>query len=251
MNTYFNIKYEFDKEKVHEAIAERLELPGADYICVSDGVIMNTANRFPEYRKVINGGMFSICDSSFIPLYLKKLYGLGYEQYCGTSILQDIVDQKKYRMYFLGANQKILDDMKEKLKEVNPEVEKMVFQELPYCKVSQFDYEGIAKKINEDNPDIIWISLGAPKQEFFMSLLKPHLNRGVMIAVGAAFSFITGKDKKRAPQWMIDHHLEFMYRLKQEPVKQSKRCFDIVRTLPGLLYSEWRRSKKGDESAEG
>ena len=244
MDTYFNIKYEFDKDAVHDAIAKRLELPGADYICVSDGVIMNTANRFPEYLKVINGGMFSICDSSFIPLYLKKLYGLGYKQYCGTSILQDIVEGKKYRMYFLGANGKILNDLKERLTEINPEVENMRFHALPYCKVSKFDYPGIAKAINEDNPDIIWISLGAPKQEFFMSLLQPHLNRGIMIAVGAAFSFIAGKERKRAPQWMVDNHLEFLYRLGQEPKKQSKRCFNIIRTLPGLLYDEWRRSKK-------
>lgn len=248
MNTYFHIKYEFDKESVHNAISERLQKPGGDYICVSDGVIMNVANRFPEYLKVINGGMFSICDSSFVPLYLKKLYGLGYEQYCGTSILRDIVEGKKYRMLFLGANQKILDDLKESLLEINPDVAYMKFMELPYCKVSKFDYPGIAKEINADNPDIIFISLGAPKQEFFMSFLQPHLNRGVMIAVGAAFNFIAGKEKKRAPQWMIDHHLEFVYRLKQEPVKQSKRCFHILRTLPGLLYNEWRESRKTNYS---
>lgn len=250
MNTYFNIKYEFDKASVHEAIAKRLEEPGADYICVSDGVIVNTANRFPEYRKVINGGMFSICDSSFIPIYLKKLYGLGYEQYCGSAIMQDIVEEKKYRMYFLGANEKILSDLKKTLVEINPEIEKMCFQELPYCKVSNFDYPEIAKKINEDKPDIIWISLGAPKQEFFMSLLKPHLNHGIMIAVGAAFSFLAGKEKKRAPKWMVDHHLEFIYRLQQEPVKQSKRCFNIMRTLPGLLYQEWKESRKDNPPGE-
>lgn len=244
MKEYFNIRYEFDKEVVHDAIAARLLQPGADYICVSDGVIVNTANRFPEYRKVINGGMFSICDSSFIPLYLKKIYGLGYEQYCGSAILEDIVRQRKYRMYFLGANQKILDDLKESLIKMNPDVADMKFVELPYCKTSQFDYPEIAKLVNEDKPDIIFIALGAPKQEFFMSLLKPHLNHGVMIAVGAAFSFLGGKDMKRAPQWMVNNHLEFVYRLGQEPKKQSKRVFDIVRTLPGLLYDEWRRSKK-------
>lgn len=247
MDTYFNIKYEFDKERVHEAIASRLTQPGADYICVSDGVILNNANRFPEYRKVINGGMFSICDSSFVPLYLKKLYGLGYEQYCGSAIMEDIVRKGEYRMFFLGANQEILSNLKPKLVEMNPKVEDMQFMELPYCKVSKFDYEGIAETINEDRPDIIWISLGAPKQEFFMARLKPYLNHGVMIAVGAAFNFLGGSDKKRAPKWMIDHHLEFVYRLGQEPKKQTKRCFDIVRTLPGLLYSEWRRSKHPDD----
>lgn len=243
METYFNIRYEFDKEAVHKAIEERLKLPGADYICVSDGVIVNTAKRFPEYRKVINGGMFSICDSSFIPLYLKKLYGLSYEQYCGYSILNDIVRMRKYRMIFLGANRETLDEMKIKFLEMNPDVEDMKFIELPYRKVSNFDYPQIAGMIREDNPDIIFIALGAPKQEFFMSFLKPLLPRGVMIAVGAAFNFVAGKEIKRAPDWMVKNHLEFIYRLKNEPKKQSKRCYDIIRTLPGLLYDEWKRSK--------
>lgn len=244
METFFNIRFEFDPAEVQNAIDRRLKQQGADYICVCDGVIMNTANRVKGYMEVINGGMFSICDSSFIPLYLKKIYGKKYEQYCGTSILNDLVATGKYRMMFLGANAEVLTKLKNKLSVANPEVNGMKFVELPYCRVSQFDYEGIAEVVRDDNPDIIWVSLGAPKQELFMAQLRPHLERGVMIAVGAAFNFCIGEKIKRAPRWMINHHLEFLYRLKQEPGKQSKRCFNIVRTLPGILYKEWRRARK-------
>lgn len=244
METYFNINFEFDKKRVHDAIAERLKLPGADYICVSDGVIMNIANRKRDYLKVINGGMFSICDSSFIPLYLKRFYKREFSQYCGSDILTDIVNSGKYRMIFLGSNNRILHNLKKKISVANPEVENMVFEELPFCKVEEFDYQEIAGMIENDRPDIIWISLGAPKQEYFMSLLKPYLSRGVMIAVGAAFNFCGGETRQRAPKWMIKNHLEFVYRLIKEPKKQSGRCFNIVRSLPGLLYQEWRRSKQ-------
>lgn len=85
MNTYFKINYEFDKNSVLEAIDTRLGEPGADYICVADGVILNTANRHKEYLKVVNGGMFSICDSSYVPLYIRFLYGIQYRQYCRKS----------------------------------------------------------------------------------------------------------------------------------------------------------------------
>ena len=97
--------------------------------------------------------------------------------------------------------------------------------------------------IEADHADIVWVALGAPKQEYFMHRLKPHLNHGVMIAVGAAFKFFSGVTAKRAPQWMVDSHLEFIYRLTQEPKKQFNRCYHIVKTLPGLLYSEWRTGK--------
>ena len=71
METYFNIRYEFDRKAVHQSVDTRLNEPGSDYICVADGVILNTANRFPEYLQVVNGGMFAICDSSYVPLYIK------------------------------------------------------------------------------------------------------------------------------------------------------------------------------------
>lgn len=244
MQTYFNIRYEFDAESVHASIARQVQTGGADYICVADGVILNTANRNPDYLKVVNGGMFSICDSSYVPLYLKWIYGVHYQQYCGSQIFMDIVRMRKYRMIFMGTSQATLNGLKQKLTEVNPDVAGMQFIELPYRKVEEFDYEEIARTIEKDGADIIWVALGAPKQEIFMSKLKPHLKRGVMIAVGAAFKFYSGTDVKRAPQWMVKHHLEFVHRIYKEPKKQLKRCWGIVSSLPGLLWGEWRRSRK-------
>ena len=90
MHTYFNIRYEFDKAKIHEAIATQVASGRADYICVADGVILNTVNRNEAYKKVVNDGMFSICDSSYVPLYLRLIYDKRYKQYCGSDIFQDI-----------------------------------------------------------------------------------------------------------------------------------------------------------------
>lgn len=251
METYFKIRYEFDRGKVHEAIADRLGKPGSDYVCVADGVILNTANRNEEYLRVVNGGIFSVCDSSYVPLYVKWIYGRTSEQYCGSDIFIDIVNSRKYRMIFLGTQQPILDSLRENLARHNPDVKDMKFVELPFRPVDGFDYPAIARMIEEDGADIVWIALGAPKQEIFMSRLKPCLGRGVMIAVGAAFKFYSGGDTavKRAPRWMVRHHLEFVHRIVQEPKKQLRRCFNIVRTLPWLLYSEWRVSKRASAPA--
>ena len=243
MNTFFNIRYELDRGDVHAAISKRLTESGSDYICVADGVILNTANRVKEYLEVVNGGMFSICDSSYVPLYIKWIHGLRFEQYCGSEIFNDIVASRRYRMIFLGTQQPVLDGLKANLMKVNPDVEGMKFVELPFKKVSEFDYPAIAKMIEDDGADIVWVALGAPKQEFFMSMLKPHLSHGVMIAVGAAFKFFSGVDTKRAPQWMVRHHLEFIHRISKEPQKQLTRCFHIIRTLPEMLYKEWKSSK--------
>ena len=239
MNTYFNINYEFDKKAVHEAI----EVAQKGYICVADGVVMNTANRDTEYLDVVNGGLFAICDSSWVPVYLKLIYGIKYEQYCGAEIFKDIVSSQKYRMMFLGTSQATLDGLRQKLMKMNPDVAGMQFVELPFRDVEDFDYPGIADMVNADEAKIIWVALGAPKQEKFMNKLLPYLNSGVMIGVGAAFKFYSGTEEKRCPAWMQKAHLEFIYRILQDPKKQLKRCYWIVRTLPWLYFGELKRKK--------
>ena len=82
-------------------------------------------------------------------------------------------------MIFLGTSRAILRGLQSNLSKENPDVADMTFLEIVYA--------NIAKEIETDEADIIWIALGAPKQEYFMDRLKPHLKRGVMIAVGAVF----------------------------------------------------------------
>jgi len=117
----------------------------------------------------------------------------------------------------------------------------MLYHELPFCDLEDYDYFSIANMLKEYSPDIIWVSLGAPKQEIFMSKLKPYLNRGVIIAVGAVFKFYSGISEKRAPQWMIRAHMEFLYRLFLSPKKQFARCWDILTALPFVYMDEWKK----------
>lgn len=67
------------------------------------------------------------------------------------------------------------------------------------------------------------------------------LKRGVMIAVGAAFKFYSDTDERRAPQWMLKTHLEWVFRIMCSPKKQLKRCSMIILTLPRLLIEEIKR----------
>ena len=243
MENYFNIRYEFDKHVVFRAIDEALLLGTPGYICVSDGVILATVNRDPTYREVVDGAMFSICDSGYVPLYLRWIYGIKRKQYCGSEIFMDIIHQRRYRMAFLGTTQPTLDGLRQNLSEIDPRVNDMCFYSLPYKSVDEFDYQAIANMLDKDGAEIIWVALGAPKQEIFMSKLKPYLKRGVMIAVGAAFKFYSGTDVNRAPNWMVRAHMEFLYRIYCEPGKQLRRCSMIIEMLPKLLFQEWNRKR--------
>lgn len=248
MEKYFDIRYEFDVPTVHKSIDEQIAKEQPGYICVADGNILTMVNKNIKYRKVIDGSMFSICDSSWVPVFIRQIYGHHREQYCGSDIFIDIVRAGKHRMIFLGTKQKTLDALQQNLAKENPEIAGMTFKELPFCAVEEFDYKDIAETIEKDGADIIWVALGAPKQEIFMSRLKPHLKKGVMIAVGAAFNFYSGlaDAPKRCPKWMHKMHLEFVHRIFMEPKKQIKRCWHIVVTLPRIMRKE-RKVKKNNK----
>lgn len=250
MEKYFNIRYEFDRLAVQECIAQKVKTQGAGYICVADGNILQEVHNNLDYRKVVDGAMFSISDSSWVPVFLKWIYGIEREHYCGSMIFMDVIGAKKYKQFFMGTSTETLHALQKNLTEIDPKMADMTFYELPFCKVEDFDYAAIAEMVNKDNPDIIWVALGAPKQEIFMSKLNPYLNRGVQIAVGAAFKFYSGLEEKRAPAWMRNSKLEFIYRIYAEPKKQFARCKLIVNTLPRILREERKRKKARATSGE-
>jgi N-acetylglucosaminyldiphosphoundecaprenol N-acetyl-beta-D-mannosaminyltransferase len=180
-------------------------------------------------------------------LFIHAIYGVRREQYTGSDLFRDIVYKKKYTMMFLGSSKLILESLQNSLVKIDERISEMHFVELPFCKVEEFDYKLIAEQINRENPDIIWISLGMPKQEIFMYTIKSFINRGVMIGVGAAFKFHSGlKEQKRAPKWMIKSKLEWLYRIFSEPRKQVARCFLIIRTIPGMILQEYKIKRKKD-----
>ena len=245
MMQYFNINYEFDRTEILQTIDAQIQKEGARYVCVADGNILQMVHKDLEYRKIVNESVFSICDSSWVPLFLKRLYDIQYQQYCGSQIFEDLTRKKQYRQFFIGTSEKVLEGLKNELSKTDSAIGGMSFFAPPFCKVEEFDYPSIAMMINDDNSDVVWVALGAPKQEIFMNKLQPYLNRGIMIGVGAVFNFYCGLENapKRAPQWMVKHHLEFVYRVISEPKKQLNRCKQIIFTFP-KVYREEQKKKR-------
>ncbi|WP_301921455.1 WecB/TagA/CpsF family glycosyltransferase, partial [Ferruginibacter sp.] len=113
---------------------------------------------------------------------------------------------------------------------------------LPFLPVENFDYQLIAAQINSIAPDIIWVSLGAPKQEIFMNKILPFLNRGIMFGIGAAFNFYIGA--LNIPRFKIGS-LKFIWvnRLFNEPRKLIKRLLPYIAMMPRLYFAERKKAK--------
>jgi N-acetylglucosaminyldiphosphoundecaprenol N-acetyl-beta-D-mannosaminyltransferase len=252
MKRYFNINFEFEHSKVDTIIFEYIgqKMPG--YVCSIDGNNCAVANTNNDHLEVVNRSIVNICDSNWVPILINRIYGTNYYNYCGTELFIKFVKMKKFRQFFLGSSLEVLERLKERLEVIDPAISKMRFETLPFREVEEFDYVKIANIINLDKPDIIWVSLGAPKQEKFMKLLLPHLNWGVMFGFGAIFNvYAEMPGLKRAPDILVKMKLEWLFRSIQEPRKQLKRAFFFLGVLPAMLRQEIKmRNMKGVSSSD-
>jgi N-acetylglucosaminyldiphosphoundecaprenol N-acetyl-beta-D-mannosaminyltransferase len=99
----------------------------------------------------------------------------------------------------------------------------------PFVPLTQEEDNSIVRLINDARADIVWVGIGAPKQERWMAEHVARLNAPVLIGVGAAFDFHAGL-KKPAPGWMQQSGLEWLFRLISEPRRLWRRY---------LVYNPW------------
>jgi N-acetylglucosaminyldiphosphoundecaprenol N-acetyl-beta-D-mannosaminyltransferase len=94
------------------------------------------------------------------------------------------------------------------------------------------ELRALQAQISAARPDIFWVGLSTPKQEIFMAEFLPRLDVTLMIGVGAAFDFHSGR-VKQAPRWMQRNGLEWLYRLCSEPRRLARR---YLRNNPLFLW---------------
>ena len=242
--TYFNIRLQFDKELFDKTIFDAIASNRKGYVCSVESNNLTVANTDPQFLAVVNGALVNNCDGSVLAKILSHIHNRPFDSYIGADIFIKYIRMKRFRQYFLGNTPEVLDGLKKNLTLIDPAIASMQFETLPFRRVDEFDYPAIADKINADNPDIIWVSLGAPKQEMFMSRLQPYLNRGIMFGIGATFNFNAGVgNAKRAPQWMLRLRLEWLSRAFNEPQKNVPRSVNFLKILPSLINDAKQKIK--------
>lgn len=127
-----------------------------------------------------------------------------------------------YRHFFYGGAPGVADQLAGKLQARFPGLQVVGTYCPPFKPLTPEEDEEIVARINEANPDIIWVGLSTPKQERWMSAHLGRLNAPVMVGVGAAFDFHAGL-KAQAPGWMQRNGLEWLFRLATEPRRLWKR----------------------------
>ncbi|MBO4566461.1 MAG: WecB/TagA/CpsF family glycosyltransferase [Bacteroidales bacterium] len=236
---YFGVRLEFDKDKLDQTVFDAISEGRPGYVCSVESNNLTCAWRDPLFREVLNGALVNNCDGSVLAKIFSRLHKRHLESYIGADIFIKYIKMCRFRQFFLGNTREVLAGLKANLTGMDPKIQDMRFETLPFATVDGFDYQEIADMINADAPDIIWVSLGAPKQEIFMSRLQPYLKRGVMFGFGAIFNFNAGVGEvKRAPGWMLKLRLEWLYRAFEQPKKNIPRYWRFIVSLPSMIRKE-------------
>lgn len=140
-------------------------------------------------------------------------------------IISKYASQKKYTLYFLGGREGVAKTAAEKLKEKYPKLNVIGYYSPPFgFEKDQKEIRKIVSQINQCAPDILFVGLGAPKQEKFAYETIGQLDTNAIFCTGAAFDF-QADNVKRAPILFQKLGLEWFYRFLKEPRRLFKRYF--------------------------
>lgn len=235
-----------DMDKTVRYIEAHLEELKGHYICVSNVHTTVTAYRDPEYRRVQNGAAMNIPDGKPLSIvqYLRGEKEAG--RVPGPDLMPELFalsEEKGYRHYFYGSTQETLDALRKKLTERYPKMNIVGMYSPPFRPMTEEEDREAVERINAAKPDFIWVGLGAPKQEKWMAA---HDGRvcGIMLGVGAGFDFHAGT-VKRAPMWMQEICMEWLYRIGQDPKRLLVRYLDTNFSFVIDLIKEGMKGKRG------
>lgn len=177
------------------------------------------ARRNPDFKTVLNSADLFVQDGVSLT-WLAQRRGFGsHKRVCGSDLMWEFLglsEEKGYRNFFYGDTEDTLQLLTRRLGEDFPRLNIAGVHSPPFRPLTPEEDAQETSMINESGADIVWVGLGLPKQEQWMFEHRDKLSVPVIVGVGAAFKFLSGR-VHRAPPWMRDHGLEWFWRFFHEP----------------------------------
>ena len=148
--------------------------------------------------------------------------------------------ERGLRVYLLGAEETIVARAVERLKELAPNLTVAGWRNGYW---SEAEEPAVAQAIRAARPDVLFVAISSPKKELFVQRWKTEMQVPFVMGVGGSFDVVAGK-VNRAPRWMQQSGLEWLYRLAQEPRRMWRRYLvDDLAFVP-LVWREWRARRR-------
>ena len=208
-----------------QAIEGWMDARTPQYVCVTPAHAVMECHDHPELKSIYNQSGLTTPDGMSI-VWLLKLFGFSHvDRVYGPDLMLEVCrssQDKGYKHYFYGGAPGVADQLAEKLLKRFPELKIVGLESPPFRELTGAENQEMIKRIQSAAPDIVWVGIGSPRQEKWMSRHLKDLGVPVLIGVGAAFDFLSG-NKPQAPRWVQRSGMEWFYRLLSEPRRLWKR----------------------------
>jgi N-acetylglucosaminyldiphosphoundecaprenol N-acetyl-beta-D-mannosaminyltransferase len=224
-----------------------IEKKQSNYVCVTPVCVVMEAQKDEGFRDIVNSAGLVTPDG--MPLvWLSRLKGCrDAERVYGPDLMLEVcrvAQQKEYSSFFYGGADGVPQKLKDSLCGKFPGLKVVGAYSPPFRPLTTQEDEDVVRMINGFSPDIVWVGIGAPRQEKWMASHLGRLNAHVMIGVGAAFDFLSGA-KRQAPRWIQRSGLEWLFRLITEPRRLWRRYLIGNTLFVWLILKEYISEKMG------
>jgi N-acetylglucosaminyldiphosphoundecaprenol N-acetyl-beta-D-mannosaminyltransferase len=206
-------------------IAQCRSAQHSGHVTVNNAHTMVEGARRVEFRRIINESLLSLADGRPLSVigWLKGAKQM--HRIFGPTLLEKVLDLGRaegLRHFFFGNTPETLEKMREIIQQRYPGAIIAGMIAPPFRAFTAAENDLFLAAMRKADPDIIWVSLGAPKQEEWIHRHFREVDRGLFIGIGAGFSYLAGTIR-HAPAWMKYMALEWFYRLLQEPNRLWRR----------------------------
>lgn len=199
----------------------------------------------PEYLRIQNRAALTFPDGAPIARQLRRMEYTDAKRVAGPDFMDAMFRSTMdghVTHYFYGSSPETIRRLEQILPEKYPGIVIRGLYSPPYRPLTAEEDAEAVRQINESGADLVWVGLGAPKQERWMAEHEGRLH-GVMLGVGAGFDFYAGTIK-RAPAWVQRIGLEWLYRLLKDPKHLFKRYFITNLQYLWAVYLPHRKKRE-------
>jgi N-acetylglucosaminyldiphosphoundecaprenol N-acetyl-beta-D-mannosaminyltransferase len=195
------------------------------YVCVTPAHSVMECYDHPDLRAIYNRSGLTTPDGMAI-VWLMRAKGFRFvDRVYGPDLMLEVCRNglaKGYRHYFYGAAPGIAEKLALRLQERFPGLQVAGIESPPFRQLTPAEDQEMLERIRAARPDVLWVGIGSPRQERWMSDYVLRLDVPALVGVGAAFDFLSG-NKPQAPRWVQRSGLEWLFRLASEPRRLWKR----------------------------
>lgn len=203
-------------------------------VCIANVHMLIEAHQNPLFGAVLHNADLVTPDGMPLVWMMRFLGAVHQDRVAGIDVLKGVCKLAQVddvSVYFMGSQASILKKMKLRLYREFPKLKIAGMTPLPFRPLTSDEDSTLIQFLNESGAGIVFVSLGCPKQETWMSQHKGKVS-AVMVGLGGAFPVYAGIHK-RAPEFLRKAGLEWFFRLIQEPHRLWKRYFT---TIPLFLW---------------